>query len=57
MAQGTKTTTSAQAEQRRKRLAAELRSNLAKRKEQARNRARTGPGRDEHQESDDQGRC
>jgi hypothetical protein len=42
MAEGQKTGRAAQAERRRERLAAELRSNLKKRKEQARQRAAEG---------------
>jgi hypothetical protein len=44
MSEGEKTGKAAQAERRRQRLAAELRSNLAKRKEQARRRSTDGQG-------------
>ncbi len=44
MADGEKTGKATQAERRRQRLAAELRSNLNKRKEQARRRSAGGPG-------------
>jgi hypothetical protein len=42
MAEGEKTGKAAQSERRRQRLAAELRSNLVKRKEQARQRSADG---------------
>ena len=42
MADGQKTEKASQSERRRQRLAAELRSNLMKRKEQARKRSTTG---------------
>jgi hypothetical protein len=56
MAQRANTGKSAQAEQRRRRLATALRSNLKKRKDQALGRAKTEPAEDEHHESDHQGR-
>jgi len=50
MADGEKTGKAAQSERRRQRLAAELRSNLGKRKEQARRRSAHGPGDDSEAE-------
>jgi hypothetical protein len=53
MAQGgTKTASSVRAEQRRKRLAAELRANLKKRKERARNLADARTAGSEHPDRD-----
>jgi hypothetical protein len=43
MADGAKSAKASQAQRRRERLAAELRSNLRKRKEQARKRSADGP--------------
>ena len=56
MAQRANTGRSAQAEQRRRRLAIALRSNLKKRKDQAHSRAKTGPAEDERLERDHQDR-
>jgi hypothetical protein len=56
MAQGANTGKSAQAEQRYRRLATALRSNLKKRKDQALDRAETEPAEDERHERDHQGR-
>jgi len=54
MAEAEKSGKAAQAERRRERLAAELRSNLKKRKEQARRRSDEGQGRHNPQKEDDE---
>lgn len=55
MAQTTKTDKKLLAQQRQARLAAELRSNLKKRKQQARSRAQRGHAGDAARENDERG--